>query len=63
VKRIKDLRTRRGGVQGISPDAFVEEAVRKFLDMDISALVVDDGKKLVGFFTKNDLVRYIRGSY
>jgi len=57
VKRIKDLRTRRGGVQGISPDAFVEEAVRKFLDMDISALVVDDGKKLVGIFTKNDLVR------
>ena len=57
MKRIKDLRTRRGGVQGISPDAFVEEAVRKFLDMDISALVVDDGKKLVGIFTKNDLVR------
>jgi CBS domain-containing protein len=57
VKRIKDLRTRRGGVQRISQDATVEEAVRRFLDMDISALVVDDGEKLVGIFTKNDLVR------
>ncbi len=57
MKRIKDLRTRRGGVQGISQDDSVEEAVRRFLDADVSSLVVYDGEKLVGIFTKNDLVR------
>ncbi len=57
MKRITDLKTRRGGVQGVSQDASVEEAVRKFLDTDVSSLVVYDGEKLVGIFTKNDLVR------
>jgi CBS domain-containing protein len=57
VKRITDLKTRQGGVQGVSQDASVEEAVRKFLDTNVSSLVVYDGEKLVGIFTKNDLVR------
>ena len=57
MKRITDLKTRRGGVQGVSQDASVEEAVRKFFDTDVSSLVVYDGEKLVGIFTKNDLVR------
>lgn len=57
MKRITDLKTRRGGVQGVSQDASVEEAVRKFLDTDVSSLVVYDGEKLVGIFTKSDLVR------
>ncbi len=57
MKRITDLKTRRGGVQSVSQDASVEEAIRKFLDTDVSSLVVYDDEKLVGIFTKNDLVR------
>ena len=45
MKRITDLKTRRGRVQGISQDAYVEEAVRKLLDTDVNGLVVYDGKK------------------
>lgn len=57
MKRIRDLKTRSGGVQGISQDASVEEAVHRFLEADVSSLAVYDGEKLVGIFTKNDLVR------
>jgi CBS domain-containing protein len=57
MKRIKDLKTRQGGVHGISQDASVEEAIRKFLETDISSLVVYEGETLVGIFTKNDVVR------
>jgi CBS domain-containing protein len=57
VKRIKDLRTRAVGTHGIQRDATVSEAVREFLDKGISALVVYDGERLAGIFTKNDLVR------
>ena len=58
MKRIKDLKTRKGGVQGISQDASIVDAIQRFLEVDVSALVVyDDGEKLVGIFTKNDLVR------
>jgi len=57
VKRIKDLKTRHGGTHGVSLGASVLEAARKFVEADISALVVLDGEKLVGIFTKNDLVR------
>jgi CBS domain-containing protein len=59
VKRIKDLTTRRGGVQSVAHDASVEEAARKFIDADVGSLVVYDGEKLVGIFTKNDLVRCV----
>jgi CBS domain-containing protein len=61
VKRIKDLRTRRGGVQSIHQDASVEEAVRMLLETDVGSLVVYEGEKLVGIFTKNDLVRCCAG--
>ena len=57
MKRITDLKTRRGGVQSVSQDSSVEEAVRKFIDTDVGSVVVYDGEKLVGIFTKNDLVR------
>ncbi|MBW2243313.1 MAG: CBS domain-containing protein [Deltaproteobacteria bacterium] len=59
MKRIKDLRTRRLGTHGIQQEASVEDAVREFLTTDVSALVVYDGKKLAGIFTKNDLVRCV----
>lgn len=58
MKRIKDLKTRQGGVRSIGADDSIEEAIRLFLESDVSSLVVrDDGEKLVGIFTKNDLVR------
>jgi len=57
VKRIKDLKTRCGGVHGISRGASVLESAHKFIEADVSALVVYDGEKFVGIFTKNDLVR------
>ena len=56
MKRIKDLKTRGVGTHGIQREASVEDAVREFLEKDISALVVYDGEKMVGIFTKNDLV-------
>jgi CBS domain-containing protein len=57
VKRIKDLKTRQGGVYSITHDASVEDAARKFVETDVSSFVVYDGETLVGIFTKNDLVR------
>jgi CBS domain-containing protein len=57
MKRIKDLKTRQGGVHGISQDASVEQAVGMFIEADVSALVVYDGDEVAGIFTKNDLVR------
>ena len=59
VKRIKDLRTRGLGTVGIQQESSVEDAVREFLATDLGALVVYDGKKLVGIFTRNDLVRHL----
>ena len=57
MKRIKDLKTRGVGTHGIQREASVADAVREFLEKDVSALVVYDGEKMVGIFTKNDLVR------
>jgi len=59
VKRIKDLRTRGLGTHGIQQESSVEDAVRELLATDLSGLVVYDGKKLVGIFTRNDLVRHL----
>ena len=56
MKRIKDLKTRGVGTHGIQREASVADAVREFLEKDVSALVVYDGEKMVGIFTKNDLV-------
>ncbi len=57
MKRIKDLKTRAVGTHGISRDASVADAVREFIAKDISALIVYDGERLAGIFTKNDLMR------
>ena len=57
MHRIEQLRTRGIGTFGIDVKASVEEAVREFLDKEVSALVVYDGPKLKGIFTKNDVVR------
>jgi CBS domain-containing protein len=57
VKRIKDLRSRAIGTLGIARDASIVDAVRELVKHDVSALVVYDGERLAGIFTKNDLVR------
>lgn len=57
MERIKDLKTRGIGTYDVQADASIEDAVLEFLDKCISALIVYDGKKMVGIFTKNDLVR------
>ena len=57
MQRIKDLRTRGIGTYGIAHSASVVDAVREFLDKNISALIVNDSDQMVGLFTKNDLVR------
>ena len=44
VKRIKDLKTRGVGTHGIQREASVEDAVREFLEKEVSALVVYDGE-------------------
>lgn len=55
--RIKDLKTRGIGSHGIVPTASVADAAREFVNKKVSALIVYDGDKMVGIFTKNDLVR------
>jgi CBS domain-containing protein len=57
VKRIKGLKSRTIGTLGISRDASIADAVRELVKHDVSALVVYDGERLAGIFTKNDLVR------
>ena len=58
MRRVKDLlRSREVAIQGIQQTAAVQEAVVEFLDKAISSLVVYDGERLAGIFTKNDLVR------
>ncbi len=58
MKRIKHLKTRDGeGTHSISQDESVLDAANKFIDGNVGALVVYDGEKMVGIFTKNDLVR------
>jgi len=55
---VKDLlRSREATTEGIQQTGSVQEAVAEFLDKKISALVVYDGARLAGIFTKNDLVR------
>jgi len=61
VKRIKDLRTRGIGTHRIQQEAPVEDAVAEFTAKNVSALVVYDGEKLAGIFTKNDLIRCVCG--
>ena len=61
MKRIKDLRTRGVGTHRIQQGAPVEEAAGEFVAKNVSALVVYDGEKLAGIFTKNDLIGCVCG--
>ncbi len=55
------LRSRDVVVQDIQQGASVQEAVAEFLARKVSALVVYDGERLAGIFTRNDLVRCCSG--
>jgi CBS domain-containing protein len=57
MKRIRDLKSRSIGHHGIEDTASVADAAREFLATRVSALIVYDVDKMVGIFTKNDLVR------
>lgn len=46
-------------IHGISPDATVQEAVSKLNKEGVGALVVMQGKALVGIFTERDLLRRV----
>ncbi len=58
MRRVSDmLRSREVTIEDIQQTASVQEAVARFLDKKASALVTYDGERLVGIFTRNDLVR------
>jgi CBS domain-containing protein len=44
---------------GVSPKDTVKRACEVMMDFDISSLVVVDGEKVVGFFTKTDVIRRV----
>jgi CBS domain-containing protein len=50
-------------VEAIAPDATVFEAIKRMADLDIGALVVREGGKVVGLITERDYARnvFLRG--
>ena len=52
--QLKEIMTRQ--VEVISPDATVEQAAKQMDDVDIGALPVCDGDRLVGIVTDRDIV-------
>jgi len=54
---IKVYMTRR--LIGVEPGDSVKRACEVMVDFDIGSLVVVDGKRVVGFFTKSDIIRRV----
>ena len=50
-------------VEAIAPDATVFEAIKRMADLDIGALVVREGGKVIGLITERDYARnvFLRG--
>jgi len=50
-------------VETIGPDATVYEAIKRMADLDIGALVVTEGAKVLGLITERDYARnvFLRG--
>ena len=50
-------------VEAIAPDATVFEAIKRMSDLDIGALVVREGGKVIGLLTERDYARnvFLRG--
>ncbi len=51
--KIKDIMTR--GVHVILPDCNIQEAAQKMMNLDVGALPVCDGEKLLGIVTDRDI--------
>ena len=51
------IRTKGHQVHGIQKDTPLSGAARAFMEKQVSSFLVYDGDKLVGIFTKNDLIR------
>jgi CBS domain-containing protein len=61
---VAQLLERKGhNVEAIAPDATVFEAIKRMADLDIGALVVREGGKVVGLITERDYARnvFLRG--
>jgi CBS domain-containing protein len=52
--QIKDIMTQ--GVETVSPDASIADAADRMRDLDIGALPVCDGVRLVGMLTDRDII-------
>ncbi|NNE20914.1 MAG: CBS domain-containing protein, partial [Myxococcales bacterium] len=50
-------------IQAVSPDDTVYDAIKRMSDLDIGALVVIEGEKVVGLITERDYARnvFLRG--
>ena len=46
-------------IEAVAPDATVFEAIRRMSDLDIGALVVREGGKVVGLITERDYARNV----
>ncbi len=58
MNTVKDLLAIKGGkVWSVSPQATVGEALKVMAEKDVGALLVIDGKKLVGVFSERDYAR------
>lgn len=53
MRRAKDVMTR--NVQVILPDWLVQHAAQKMKELDVGALPVSDGERLIGFVTDRDI--------
>lgn len=61
---VAQLLERKGhNVEAIAPDATVFEAIKRMSDLDIGALVVREGGKVIGLLTERDYARnvFLRG--
>jgi CBS domain-containing protein len=61
---VAQLLERKGhNVEAIAPDATVFEAIKRMADLDIGALVVREGGKVIGLITERDYARnvFLRG--
>lgn len=60
MKTVKELLAGKpGGVVSIGPDASVYDALKLMAEKNIGALVVLDGRKLVGIFSERDYARKV----
>ena len=57
---VAELLNQKGhNVEAIAPDATVYEAIKKMADLDIGALVVTEGGKVIGLITERDYARNV----